>query len=285
MGSGDWMKNIISKNKASKQKSNKMKECSLLETNVFSFKSCFTEEQTNNINKKVNVGSLTEDVAALRIQSAFRGFKARKFLCNLKRVERLQTLMEGKFGKNQTSNTLKNLQSWSKIQAHIRTRRLAMAEENGINQKKLENQLKLDAKVEWSGNSHTMVEALARIKRREEAAVKRERAMAYAFSHQWRAHSNSKLGPGDSNIATSNWAWSWTERWIAARPWENRALVGSTPKKVNSPTNKKSPSPKKSKSLKNSPSGKKTLSNRRLSYGSAEKVEDLKTKVEKVATN
>lgn len=189
-------------------------------------------------------------------------------------------LMEGDFGKKQTSNTLRNLQTWSKIQAQIRTRRLAMVEDSGIKQKKLENQLRLDAKMEWSGSSRTMDEVLARMKQREEASVKRERAMAYAFSHQWRANSNSNLGINESDVAASNWGWSWMERWIAARPWETRALVGSTPKKVNSPPTKKSPSMKKS----NSPNGKKASRNRRLSYGSTAKVGDAKTKLERQTT-
>lgn len=38
--------------------------------------------------------------------------------------------------------------------------------------------------VEWCGGAETMDEILGRIYQREEAAVKRERAMAYAFSHQ-----------------------------------------------------------------------------------------------------
>lgn len=38
--------------------------------------------------------------------------------------------------------------------------------------------------MEWSNGPETMEEVLARIHLREEAAVKRERAMAYAFSHQ-----------------------------------------------------------------------------------------------------
>jgi len=38
--------------------------------------------------------------------------------------------------------------------------------------------------VEWCGGSETKEEILGRIHDREEAAVKRERAMAYAFSHQ-----------------------------------------------------------------------------------------------------
>lgn len=42
----------------------------------------------------------------------------------------------------------------------------------------------LAQQVEWCGGSETMEEILSRIQQREEAAVKRERAMAYAFSHQ-----------------------------------------------------------------------------------------------------
>lgn len=38
--------------------------------------------------------------------------------------------------------------------------------------------------MEWNGGSETMEEVLARIHLREEAAVKRERALAYAYSHQ-----------------------------------------------------------------------------------------------------
>ncbi|KAK1424768.1 hypothetical protein QVD17_20106 [Tagetes erecta] len=294
MGSGDWLKNIISLNKARKLKSNKTKDFSLLETNGFVFKPRLTEEPTNIVVNNANrhheaIGMLAEDIAALRIQTAFRGFKARKFYCNSKRILRLQMLMEGDFGKKQTSNTLRNLQSWSRIQAQITTRRLTMVEDSGMKQKKIENQLRVDAKArdfeaEWKGSHHTMTEALARAKQREEATIKRERAMAYAFSHQWRAHSNSNLGITDSNLATYNWGWSWMERWIAARPWESRARDGSTPKKVNSPPNKKSQSMKKSNSLKTSPVNKKPSLNRRLSYGSQVKAENAKTKPEKHAT-
>ncbi|GKE04157.1 hypothetical protein Tco_1396175, partial [Tanacetum coccineum] len=126
-------------------------------------------------------------IAAMKIKLLI--IEARKFFCISKRVAKLPMVMKGDYGKRQTSNTLANLQSWSKIQTHIRTRRLAMVEESGIKQKKLENQLRHDAKVrdlevEWSGCSHTMVEALSRIKQREEAFVKRELVMAYDFSHQ-----------------------------------------------------------------------------------------------------
>ncbi|CAK7350088.1 unnamed protein product [Dovyalis caffra] len=89
--------------------------------------------------------------------------------------------------------------------------------------------------VEWCGGSDTMEEILARIQQREEAAVKRERAMAYAFSHQWRANPTQYLGQAYYNLGKENWGWSWKERWIAARPWEIRAHAEpNTLKKVHS---------------------------------------------------
>lgn len=38
--------------------------------------------------------------------------------------------------------------------------------------------------MEWSGGPENMEEILNRIQQREAAAAKRERTMAYAFSHQ-----------------------------------------------------------------------------------------------------
>lgn len=38
--------------------------------------------------------------------------------------------------------------------------------------------------VEWNGGSESKDEILERILQREEATIKRERALAYAFSHQ-----------------------------------------------------------------------------------------------------
>lgn len=37
--------------------------------------------------------------------------------------------------------------------------------------------------VEWNGGTETKDEILERIHQREEAMIKRERALAYAFSH------------------------------------------------------------------------------------------------------
>ncbi|GLT48594.1 hypothetical protein SLA2020_222090 [Shorea laevis] len=213
MGAGDWFRSLLCLKKVKNGTSKQV-------------------QQPNN-------GGNHEHIAAIRIQTAFRTYRARKAFRRLNGVRRFNELVQAHPVKEQTSSTLSHLHSWCDIQSRIRARRLCMVTEGRIKQKKLENQMKLEAKlheleVEWCGGSETMEEILSRIQQREEAAVKRERAMAYAFSHQWRANASQYLGQTSFNLGRENWGWSWKERWIAARPWEVRvASQGSHPKKAN----------------------------------------------------
>ncbi|KAF3960267.1 hypothetical protein CMV_015006 [Castanea mollissima] len=183
-----------------------------------------------------------KNIAATRIQAAFRAYMARKMLCHQPSKNetlchpmgtvRFQGFIQDQNVREQASTALNYIHSWSRIQDQIRARRLHMVTEGRIRQKKLENQLKLEAKlheleVEWCGGSETMEEILSRLQQREEATIKRERTMAYAFSHQWRANSSQYLGQASYNLGKENWGWSWMERWIAARPWEIRVHVHS----------------------------------------------------------
>lgn len=49
--------------------------------------------------------------------------------------------------REQTSTTLNYIHSWSRIQDQIKARRVCMITEATIKQKKLENQLKLESKI------------------------------------------------------------------------------------------------------------------------------------------
>ncbi|KAJ7947056.1 protein IQ-DOMAIN 1-like [Quillaja saponaria] len=276
MGSGDWFKTIISFKKSKNGRSKQEKGSSASTKHPQRETGCFGNGSTKG--NPVSPG-MPEDFAATRIQTAFRAYVARKALHRLKGNVKLQMLMQGYSIKKQANTTLNYIHSWSKIQVEIRTRRLSMVMEDRIRQKKLENQIKLEAKlhdieVDWCGGSETMEETLARIHQREEAAVKRERAMAYAFSHQWRANSSQNLGLGNYELNKANWGWSWKERWIAARPWERRVPNKSiSPKKApsrqSSKMNKKMnpPTPKISVSVRHPLSnGKGTTKPRGLSY-------------------
>ncbi|CAL1410319.1 unnamed protein product [Linum trigynum] len=233
MGSGNWIKTVISLRKGKKGHLKQLKGSSSpsAKSNGFKSKNLQNKDLTTFAN-----GHGNEELAATRIQTAFRAYKARKALRRLRGTVKLQTRTKHQSIVKQATSTLNHLHLWSSLQTQIRTRRLYMVTEGRSRQKKLENQLKLEAKlhglgVEWNSGCDTMEEILARVHQREEAAVKRERAMAYAFSHQWRANCSQSLGSYE--VGKSNWGWSWTDRWIAARPWESRVPVKSiTPKKA-----------------------------------------------------
>ncbi|CAA3008108.1 IQ-DOMAIN 1 [Olea europaea subsp. europaea] len=197
MGSGVWFKNIMSKKKRG-DRSQKLKQIySTPElSNGYKEENCLQNESpilTNDVSEENHddFGMRIEEIAATQIQTAYRGYVARKNFGRLKATVRLQNLLQCDAVKKQASTTLGHLHSSTKIQAQIRARRVHMVTEGRLRQKKLENQSKLeselhDLEVDWSGDSKTMDEALARIHQREEAALRREQAMAYAFSHQVR---------------------------------------------------------------------------------------------------
>ncbi|XP_014505714.1 protein IQ-DOMAIN 1 isoform X1 [Vigna radiata var. radiata] len=286
MGSGDWFKTIINSKKSKEGRSKKVK------TKIYKGKK--SSGLANGIKSKnlESAGVSIETIAATRIQTAFRAYKARKHLRRLRGFTKLRTLTQGFSVQKQASTTITHLHSWTKIQAEIRARRICMVTEDRLRRKKLHSQLKLEAKihdleVEWSGGSETMEKILARLHLREEAAVKRERSMAYAFSHQWRA--NSSQGLGNYELGKASWSWSWKDRWIAARPWESRVpSVTISPRKDQNKMSSKVKKDKKSSTSKQpvsvkTPSandkGTKPLGNpkgtakarRRLSYPATEK--------------
>ncbi|XP_054776758.1 protein IQ-DOMAIN 9-like isoform X1 [Prosopis cineraria] len=223
-------------------------------------------------------GVSVETIAATKIQTAYRAYKARKSLRRLKGFAKLKIMTLRHSVKKQAETTLTYLHEWSKVQSEIRARRICMVTEDRIRRKKLESQQKLEAElhdleVEWCGGPETMEEILARIHYREEAAVKRERALAYAFSHQWRSNSTQNQGLGNYELNKANWGWSWKDRWIAARPWESR--VGNTPpRKSQTKQASKVQKYRNSSTSKSAVSVKPTMANpkaRRLSYSDIEK--------------
>ncbi|CAL1388441.1 unnamed protein product [Linum trigynum] len=241
MGSGNWIKTMINLKKGKNGHLKQLKGSSSPSVKSNGFKSKYLQSKDSAASPN---GHGNEELAATRIQTAFRAYRARKALRRLRGTVKLQSRTKHQSILKQANSTLNHLHLWSSLQTQIRNRRLFMVTEGRSRQKKLENQLKLEAKlhdlvVEWNSGGDTMEEILARVHQREEAAVKRERAMAYAFSHQWRANCNQSLGSYE--VGKSNWGWSWIDRWIAARPWESRVPLKSiSPKKaqINKQANK-----------------------------------------------
>ncbi|KAH7365197.1 hypothetical protein KP509_18G013400 [Ceratopteris richardii] len=67
----------------------------------------------------------------------------------------------------------------------------------------------------WCHEIGSIEEIQTRVQQKHEAAMKRERAMAYAFSNQWRANSKIKLESFfDYELDNSTWSWVWLDRWV-----------------------------------------------------------------------
>ncbi|KAK7401785.1 hypothetical protein VNO78_13553 [Psophocarpus tetragonolobus] len=244
MGAKKWFKIIVKLKKSKKHKSKEEKTTDENSNEYSNGKQSTREESSSIPNEGLMMdrtvpSRLMDDIAATRIQNAFRSFMARRTLHHLKGAEKFEALIQDHLAREQTATALSYIQSWSRIQEQIRVRRICMITEARIKQKKLESQLKLEAKiheleVEWCSGSETMEEILSRLHQREEAAIKRERAMAYAFSHQWRPNCSQYFGQASYSLGKESWGWSWTERWVAARPWEVRVRVQATKtKKLN----------------------------------------------------
>lgn len=233
-GSKKWFKRLVCTNPSKKERPSENghdEQTALADKSKFwQWKNLGSRDKTSVYKDMFNkYGPLKEEKAAICIQSKFRAYLARKSFRSLKGTVRLQALVQRREVRKQAATALQSMQSWIRIQSQIRARRSCMVTEGRIKQKKREHQMKLEAElheleVDWLDGAETMEEIIARVQQREEAAVRRERAMAYAFSHQWRASSKSNLGYSGYEIDKTNWGWSWIERWIAARPWENRLL-------------------------------------------------------------
>ncbi|KAH7513002.1 hypothetical protein FEM48_Zijuj12G0150200 [Ziziphus jujuba var. spinosa] len=211
-------------------------------------------------------GKSGEEAAAIMIQTAFRGYLARRALRALRGLVRLKSLMEGSGVKRQATSTLRCMQTLARVQSQIRSRRIRMSEDNQALQRQLlqkhakdleslrehgfKSFFKTVAKMsenciassshllfkgysalielgeEWDDSLQSKEQVEASLLSKHEAAIRRERALAYAFSHQQTLKNSSRsVNPMFMDPSNPSWGWSWLERWMAARPWESRGTM------------------------------------------------------------
>ncbi|KAK1314252.1 Protein IQ-DOMAIN 14 [Acorus calamus] len=186
---------------------------------------------------------------------------ARRNYRALKGLVRLQRLVKGQGVMNQTANAMRCMQMLVRIQSQVQSWRLQKAEEAQSRQQhrtprmsEFESgfskwsftQSEAGQNEEWDDSVLTKEEMEARMRRKVEAIIKRERALAYAYSHQLsKAVPKSALmdmGVSSSAASVVPWLWNWFERHL---PTTTRAPPTPTTAAHATPRSSKPPPPAK----------------------------------------
>ncbi|CAK7356880.1 unnamed protein product [Dovyalis caffra] len=174
--------------------------------------------------------------AAIRIQTAFRGLLARRAMRALKAVVRLQAIFRGRQVRKQAAVTLRCMQALVRVQARVRAQTVSTAEgqaaQDMLNEYKIQADPTKQAEKGWCDSPGTVDEVKEKLQMRKEGAIKRERAIAYSLSQRksrscaspCRRTSKSAVSLKNQPPNNSSPGWSWLERWMATKPWENRLM-------------------------------------------------------------
>ncbi|XP_076900564.1 protein IQ-DOMAIN 2-like [Bidens hawaiensis] len=165
------------------------------------------------------LGKTTEEAGAIKIQTAYRGYTARKAFRSLRAMSRLNLWIQGQAVKQQTAFTLMRIQKMGRVQSQVRTRKTRTAEVNQAlkRQQRQKRQVLEKQAFDLSPRSKEQVDAMLR--NRKQASERREKALAYAKIRQQEWRNSQK------SVPAFEWNWSWSNRWDANRPWETKSPV------------------------------------------------------------
>ncbi|XP_042449222.1 protein IQ-DOMAIN 6-like [Zingiber officinale] len=161
--------------------------------------------------------------AALRIQTAFRSLLARRALCALKGIVRLQALVRGWLARKRAVAALECLRALLRVQA-----RSVQALEHRNQGRRVK-----DAEDGWCDSRCTVESIKAKLQMRRDGAWKRERAMAYSLRNKQRRDKLKK--PKLSEHPTSSSSTFIDEQELERinsclrrlKPWEQRFMEGT----------------------------------------------------------
>ncbi|EAY98341.1 hypothetical protein OsI_20250 [Oryza sativa Indica Group] len=127
-----------------------------------------------------------EELAAVKIQKACRVYLGRRSQ-RVRGLDRLMLLLEGLAVKRQTYEALYCMQTMTRVQTQIHSRRVKTEEDkkalkSQVHVKQSLDRIKIGESWDHGHQSKEQIETVLTMK--QEAALRRQRALAYAFSHQ-----------------------------------------------------------------------------------------------------
>ncbi|CAA7052504.1 unnamed protein product, partial [Microthlaspi erraticum] len=161
---------------------------------------------------------------------------ARQALRALKAVVRIQAIFRGRQVRKQADVTLRCMQALVRVQARVRAHcnRAPSDEQELQKPSEQKDDPAKQAEKGWCDSPGSINEVRTKLQMRQEGALKRERAMVYALTHQPRTCPSpnvkvNKQGSVKKNQGSckSSPGWNWLDRWVADRPWEGRLMDSS----------------------------------------------------------